>query len=129
MGGLLDDFGDLELVEDGFGGVAEGLGLDEARAGFVGADDVVAGEGVGGGFDAGEIAFGEGVHVVEDTVELGGVVGGFVVGEFETGEFGDAVDVDGVSGHGQGLSDRRGVICQWQGEILEFGLSLAGVGV
>jgi hypothetical protein len=56
-------------------------------------------------------------------------VGGFVVGEFETGEFGDAMDVDGVSGHGQGLSDRRGVICQWLGEILEFGLSLAWGGV
>ena len=107
------------MVEDGFWGVAEGLLLGEAGAGFVGADDVVNGEG----------EFGEGVHVVEDTMELSGVMGGFVVGEFETGEFGDAVDVDGVSGHGQGLSDRRGVICQWLGEILEFGLSLAGVGV
>ena len=117
------------MVEDGFGGVAEGLLLGEARAGFVGADDIVNGEGVGGGFDAGEVEFGEGVHVVEDTMELGGVVGGFVVGEFETGEFGGAMDVDGVSGHGQGLSDRRGVICQWLGEILEFGLSLAWLGV
>ena len=117
------------MVEDGFGGVAEGLLLGEAWAGFVGADDIVDGEGVGGGFDAGEVEFGKGVHVVEDTMELGSVVVGFVVGEFETGEFGDAMDVDGVSGHGQGLSDRRGVICQWQGEILEFGLSLAGVGV
>lgn len=30
---------------------------------------------------------------------------------------------------GSGLSDRRGEICQWLGEILEIGLSLAWVGV
>jgi hypothetical protein len=39
-------------------------------------------------------------------------VNGLFLGEFKTGEFGDAVDVDGVSGHGQRLSDCRGGICQ-----------------
>lgn len=75
--------------------------MGEAGAGGVIADDVVDGEGVGGGFDTGKVEFGEGVHVIEDAVELGCVVGGFVVGEFETGEFGDAVDVDGMGRHGQ----------------------------
>lgn len=101
------------MVEDGFGGVAEGLSLSEAGTWFIGADDVVNGQCMRGGFNAGEIEFGKGVHVVEDPMELSGVVGCLLVGEFETGEFGDAMDVDGVSGHGQGLSDRRGEICQW----------------
>lgn len=84
-GGLLDDFGDLELVEDGLGSVAEGLLLGEARAGFVEADDVVNGESVGSRFDTGEIELGEGIHVIEDAMELLGVVRGFVFREFETG--------------------------------------------
>lgn len=110
--GLLNDLGDLELVEHGLGRVAEGLLLGEAGPRFIWADHIIDGQGVGSGFNAGEVEFGQGVHVVEHAEELGTVVGGLLVSEFETGEFGDAVDVDRMSGHGQRLNDCRGAVCQ-----------------
>lgn len=103
--GLLNDLGDLELVEHGLGGVAQGLLLAEAWARLIRADHIIDGQGVGSRLDAGEIKFGQSVHVVEHPEKLGTVVGGLLVSEFKAGKFGDAVDVDGVGGHGQRLSD------------------------
>jgi len=88
-----DDFGDFEEGAFGFWGIFEDIVEGQAGAWEVFAEDVVDGEGMGHGFDAGDVDLGDLGDVLEDGFELWGEFANLVVGEFETGELGDVADL------------------------------------
>ena len=76
MGGVFEDFFDGEA------------GLDDVLA-----EDIVQGQGMGHGLDAGHVDFADLIDVLEDGGELGGELGQLIFGEGEAGEFGDVADL------------------------------------
>ncbi len=60
------------------GGVAEGVFVGKAGANFVGAKDVDEGDGVGGGFDVGDVGLLEFLDIADDVGEL--AAEGFLLG-------------------------------------------------
>jgi hypothetical protein len=90
---VADDFGDLEEGAVGIGGVLENFFEGEAGLNDILAEDVVDGEGVSHGLDAGDVDFGDLCDVVEDGFELAGEFFEAFFVEGEAGELGDVADL------------------------------------